>query len=123
MSTFSPANNPVRCAYTADEYGKKYLVYMRRDDDGVFVVSVGKDYFKRYLTLDIMPDEMKMCLAMIHAYDWDKYPNAPAQSHHPDYPEELRDTGWMTAPGEYTVVLSDKTLSELQGTKAYQMIR
>lgn len=118
-----PANSPIRCLYTDGEGIKKYLVYMRRDDDGVFVVSVGKDYFKRYMTLDIMPDEIKMCLAMIHAYDWSKYPNAPPQSHHPDYPEESRDTGWMTSPYEYTVVLSDKTLNELRGDAAYQMIR
>ena len=83
----------------------------------MFVVRVGKDYFVRYLTLDTMPDEMKEALAMIHAFDWSQYPVAPPQTHHPDYPEVLRDVGWMTAPDEYTMVLSEKTLEELRGEK------
>lgn len=118
MSTYSRASiDPILSLYDTDEWGKKYLVYVRRGSDGVFVVRVGKDYFVRYLTLDTMPDEMKEILAMIHAFDWSQYPVAPPQTHHPDYPEVLRDVGWMTAPEEYTMVLSEKTLEELRGEK------
>lgn len=117
MSTYSHANNPILCAYTTDENGRKYLVYVRRDDDGVFMVRAGVDHFIRYMTLDTMPDEMKECLAMIHAYDWSKYPDSPPQTHHPDYPEVLRDVGWMNSANQYTMVLSEKTLEELRGSK------
>lgn len=108
---------PILSLHDTDEHGKKYLVYMKRGEDNLFKIRVDKNYFDRYLTLDAMPEEIKMCLVVIHGYNWSKYPPTVPLAHHPDYPEELCDTGWMTSPDEYTLVLSEKVLLELRGGK------
>ena len=100
-----------------DPKAKEYAVFMQQNA-GEFAVHVGSKYIRRF-TLDTMPVRLKQSLAMIHAFDWPRI--LRGQEYAPlsfmDYfPEQCKDIGWMTGPGEYTLVLEENLLHELRGS-------
>ena len=100
-----------------DDSLSEHLVFMKRHDDGEFDVHVGKNYIRRF-TLDTMPDRLKQSVAMVHAFDW---PTILAGRRYMPlyfkeyYPEEAKEIGWMTGPGEYALVIEKSLLDELRG--------
>lgn len=99
------------------EKAGSYWVHAQRDGD-VLNIHVGNSMV-RMLNLAQLPDHVRSQLAMIHAHDWSKYPVAYALTHHPQYPEELIDIGWMTFPDRYVLVLPKKVLEELRGERSH----
>ena len=91
-----------------------YHVAMERSGGDTFVLCVAHQQF-RLFTLDTMPDDLKVILAIIHVFDWDSW----WLNHTKEFlPEQLEDVGWMCGPDEYILILPEKLLEELRGIKA-----
>lgn len=99
--------------YEPVQKGEDYWVYAELKGKELHL-HVGNSMVRMF-NLTQLPDHIRSQLAMIHAHDWSKYPVAYALTHHPLYPEELIDIGWMTFPDRYVLVLPKKVLEELRG--------
>lgn len=88
-----------------------YEVCVERTDD-TFVFVVGHQQF-RIFTIDNLPDEVKVSLAIIHTVNWDKWLNNATLP----MPPHLRDVGWMRPNNWYVLILSEDLLNELRGEK------
>jgi len=83
------------------------------------------DNFRRVLTSSTMPQEMKVKLGMVKAYNGELASNLLQQwqlALWPDvvytstYPEVYSDIGWKVSEHVYCLVLSNETLKKLKGT-------
>jgi hypothetical protein len=89
-----------------------YKVVAERAGDDTFVLCVAHQQF-RLFTLDTMPEDLKFIFAIIHVFDWDTWLN----NANLPLPEQLKDIGWMCGRGDYMLILPEKLLEELRGTK------
>lgn len=88
-----------------------YQVCVERTDD-TFTIVVGHQQF-RIFTIDNLPDEVKVSLAIIHTVDWDKWLNNATLP----MPPQMREVGWMQPNNWYVLVMSENLLNELRGEK------
>lgn len=88
-----------------------YEVCAERTDD-TFMIVVGHQQFRMF-TIDNLPDEVKVSLAIIHTVDWDKWLNNATLP----MPPQMREVGWMRTNNFYVLVLSENLLNELRGEK------
>lgn len=88
-----------------------YQVCAERTDD-TFTIVVGHQQF-RIFTIDNLPDEVKVSLAIIHTVDWDKWLNNATLP----MPPQMREVGWMQPNNWYVLILSENLLDELRGEK------
>lgn len=88
-----------------------YEVCVERTDD-TFMIVVGHQQF-RIFTIDTLPDEVKVSLAIIHTVDWDKWLNNATLP----MPAHMREVGWMRPNNCYVLLMSENLLNELRGEK------
>jgi len=110
--------------YTPLKVDTGYRVYSRIND-GLYKIYLDEGV-KREFTDDTLPNEIKVIVGLINAYDWDKIHAARRGSlelledesiiwqFHDHYPSVLLDIGWRYL-NRYCLVISPSLFQELRG--------
>lgn len=97
---------------------------LEQDHSGVTYTVWPADNFRRVLTSNDMPKEMKLKLGMVKAYEGETkkllqnwhLSVMPTLVYETTYPDFYNDIGWRVTECTYCLVLGNQTLMELRGT-------